>query len=144
MQCERDQNILMFWLLEFKMLRSSILILFAATLSSPAMPQTVSPNAATRHAPSAVALAKPCQTKLDQDLPEAAEKCFRTALRQFPASTPLHEGLAQSLEKQHRWDDAEGEFRKADGAEGHRRLSLFADRLALHGETDRAIRIYQS
>jgi Zn-dependent protease with chaperone function len=56
----------------------------------------------------------------------------------------LHEGLAQALEKQDRFDDTEGEYRKADGSDGHVRLSSFAERLFQRGEIDHSIRISRS
>jgi predicted Zn-dependent protease len=92
----------------------------------------------------ATALAKRCQAKLDQGSADAAEKCFRGALEGFPADSVLNEGLAQSLEQLNRLDEAEAEFRQADGPSSHARISSFAGRLSKRNETERAIRIYQS
>src|SRR5882762_3147804 len=127
------------------MFRSSILLaVLAGLLSEPALPQASSPKVATRPAPSAATLAKHCQAKLDQGSPEVAEKCFRGALERFPENSVLHEGLAQTLEKQDRFDETEAEYRKADGSDSHVRISSFAERLSQRGEIDRAIRISRS
>src|SRR5438552_1010677 len=126
------------------MFRSSVLFLLAVTISTQATPQTASPSGVARRAPSAAALTKSCQTKLDQDQPEAAEKCFRAALGHYPANTVLREGLGQSLESSGRLDEAEGEYRTADGKSDYSLLYSFAKRVYERGQVDRAIRLYQS
>jgi tetratricopeptide (TPR) repeat protein len=126
------------------MFRSSIALILGLAINSVAVSQSDSPKVPPAPVSSAVALSKRCQAKLDQDSPEASGRCFRAALVHYPASSVLHEGLAESLEKLGRLDDAESEYRAADGKTNYSLIYSFAKRMYERGEIDRAIRLYQS
>lgn len=126
------------------MFRLLLALASALAMSSAGLSQSDSPKVLNPPAPSATALASRCQAKLEQDSPEASEKCFRAALGRYRTSAVLHQGLAKSLEGLGRLDDAEAEYRAADGKNDYSQLHSFAKRMYERGEVDRAIRIYES
>src|SRR6266567_1600014 len=127
------------WIWGGNMSRLSLALGLGLTITSVALGQSDSP-VPNSPVSTATTFAKRCQAKLEQDSPEASRKCFRAALGHYPANSLLHEGLAQSLEKLGRLDDAETEYRAADGKNDYSLLYSFAKRMYERGEIDRAIR----